>query len=253
MFIVQPAHRPVLNTGDLRQIVLLSGPTPIEFRDTLYAGPPRTGSSDAEFLVPVPLWATCSDGTVVVFEPPDRLISIRPALGTADTIDLPLLGRRIEEGDIRRFLRHSMEVELIGRPRPPDEVIERRINQVVRRGREMFGTEAPSATSLLCDDRGNVWIQGFDTEEHPVGFGRDWWIVDTGHIVATVRFPRGFQPRAIHRFGVVGTRRDALDVERLFYVPAEVVFDQVFLSTDASPASVDTMYPRPSQQNGERP
>lgn len=253
IFVVQPAHRPVLNTGDLREIVLLTGPAPSQIQDTLYVGPRRAGSSSAEFLVPIPLWAACANGDVVVFEPPDQLISIRTAPGTADTIVLPLHRRKMDDGDIRRFLRYSMELELVGRVRPSDEVIERRIDQVLRRGRDIFSSEAPLATNLLCDDFGYVWIQGFDTEEHPAGFGRDWWVVGTNRVVAAVRFPRGFQPRVVSRFGIYGTLRDSLGLERPHYVPADAAYDLIYMSTDTPPASVDTLYPQSSTPGGGGP
>jgi hypothetical protein len=233
-FVVQPAQHPVLNSGDLRKIVLLMGPAPAAVQDTLYTGPPSADSSAAEFLVPVPLWTACEDGSVVVLEPPARLMTLDPASGTADTVLLPVKAADLKETDLRRYLRHSMEVELTGRARPPEEVIQRRIDQVVRDGRDLFGHTAPAATSLLCDEIANLWIQAFSTSTHPVGFGDEWLVVHGGRVIAEVRFPVGFQPRAIRRSGVYGVRRDELDVEHPYFLPTNARWTSILYPPDAS-------------------
>jgi hypothetical protein len=236
IFVLQPAHHPVLNTGDLQEIVLLTGLDPGAFEDTIYSSPLSIYSSQAEFLVPVPLWTGCGDGTVVVLEPPNRLLTLNVQVGTADTAFLPLKSRSLNEDDLRRYLRHLMEVELAhpGRAHPPERVIQQRIDKVMRGARDLFGTIAPSATRLLCDESMNLWFQVFSTVSNPLGLGSEWLVVRNSKPIAFVHFPEGFQPLSIRRSGVYGVRRDHVDIVWPYFISINDQWSSILYPADAS-------------------
>ena len=94
-----------------------------------------------------------------------------------------------------------------------------RVEQIARSQRHRFPRNAPPAVSLLCDFRGQVWLQQFSTADHPLGYGREWIVVDPRGASRRVRFPPGFQPRAFTRAAAVGVRTDSLDVQQIATVP----------------------------------
>jgi hypothetical protein len=209
----QPAERPLLRPADMQDLLLLSA--------SQAAGPWRTiytstagARSQAEYLVAVPLWTACASGALHVLEPPATLLSVAPDGDVVDTARLPLKDRILNDGDLRTFLQHAIEVELRGMQAPPEQVIRARIDETLRDGRYLFPEKAASVTRLLCDDSGRVWLQLFSTADDPVGFSREWLVWSEGGELAEVVFPAAFRPLAITGRRVYGALRDAWDVER---------------------------------------
>lgn len=178
-----------------------------------------TGLGMASALVPVPLWAVCPRSRLVVLDPFAPALQWLDGEGRAQANQaLPIPPRRLGDGDIHRYLTHVVGLETRGVAVPPD-VVARRVDQIARAQRHRFPRNAPPAVSLLCDPRGHVWLQLFSSADHPLGYGREWLVVDPGGATRRVRFPPGFQPRAFARGMAVGVQTDSLDVQRIAAVP----------------------------------
>ncbi|HEX6913093.1 MAG TPA: hypothetical protein VF142_21970 [Longimicrobium sp.] len=173
----------------------------------------------ASALVPVPLWAICPESRLVVLDPFTPALEWYDAAGRPQArLAVQVPQRRLGEDDIRAYLSHVVGLETRGAAIDPD-VVEKRVEQIARSQRHRFPRNAPPAVSLLCDSRGQVWLQQFSTADHPLGYGREWIVVDPRGASRRVRFPPGFQPRAFTRAAAVGVRTDSLDVQQIATVP----------------------------------
>ena len=146
----------------------------------------------ASTMVPLPLWTTCTDGGLVFLDP------FRPALVWMDSAGrerastrLPAPEGRIGEDDRRRYLSHVIELELQGQALEAS-FVQSRVDNALRMQRSRFAQTVPPAVDLLCDARGEAWLQRFSTADHPLGFGREWTVVDRRGNSRTVRFPPAF-------------------------------------------------------------
>lgn len=172
----------------------------------------------ARVMVPLPLWTTCSDGTLVVLDPFVPALDWYDAAGqTRGTTRLPTVRRRIEAEDRRRYLAHVIQLELQAKGATASE-IERRTTQLTRRLRSWFPDRAPPAVDLLCDPWGNAWLQQFSTDESPLGYGSHWLVVSRTGARRSVRFPAGFRPRVLTGGAAIGIHTDSLDVQRLAFI-----------------------------------
>jgi len=81
----------------------------------------------------------------------------------------------------------------------------------------------PSVAELLVDDRGRLWAQRYEPAEDASWLGSwrlrgggEWLVVDrTGEVLATVRMPDDFTPKAIRGSLVAGVVQDEFDVQRV--------------------------------------
>ena len=214
--VTQPAHilRSQLLKLDLAGAVV---DTLVNFNERFRREIRRLGS--AQLMVPLPLWTTCPGGELVFLDP------FAPALVWHDAAGRPgastalrVRQRRMVERDRRRYLAHVIELELQGSIVQPGYV-EGRAAVVARSIRSWFPPHTPPAVDILCDSHGRVWLQQFSTEEHPLGYGREWIVADRGGVRGRVRFPREFQPRVFTTGRVIGVQTDSLDVQRIAALP----------------------------------
>jgi hypothetical protein len=170
-------------------------------------------------MVPLPLWTTCPGGGLVFLDP------FRPALVWMDSAGretgstpLPRPAQPIGEDDRRRYLAHVIGLELQGQGLSPS-FVQSRVDNALRMQSRRFGQTVPPAVNLLCDAQGDAWLQSFSTEDHPLGYGREWTILGRRGASRRVRFPAGFQPHALTRGAAIGVLRDSVDVQRIARVP----------------------------------
>jgi hypothetical protein len=220
-FVIQQPVTPVVNTASLRTLLLLETGLKAQRLDTLFRSePPAHGSSTVEFLLPIPLWAACSDGTLVIYDPNDFSLTWLAEDGASHKRELLLPSPKITPDDIRRHIRYRITVELRGRETPPEELIQQRVEQYVTRGRPMFSVDAPPAVRLLCGPGETAWLQSFSTVDHPIGYGRTWYAVSPESEPVGVRFPPSFHPLTFLDGAAIGYRIASLDVHH----PARVQF-----------------------------
>lgn len=185
--------------------------TIIDFR-TRFAD--RIGSvGSASTFVPIPLWTSCPDGSLVVLDPfQPGLLSFRPGSPTGTAVPLDIPPAPVTDQDVLRHLDHAIRLELGGVEPAPGE-LDRAVQRAFRSQRQDFGRTAPPAVDMLCDSGSEVWLERFGTDTDPVGFGRDWIRISSGGSPTVVRFPDGFRPRVIAGDRAVGILRDSLDVQ----------------------------------------
>ncbi|HEU4560259.1 MAG TPA: hypothetical protein VFS20_20585 [Longimicrobium sp.] len=173
------------------------------------------GLGTATTMVPLPLWTTCSGSDLVFLDPFAQALVWIDAAGRQDaSTPLRLPRRRIQEHDRRRYLTHVIELDLHDRNVGPD-FVQSAVAKALRMGRKQFPPMAPPAVDVLCDSHGQVWLQQFSTQDHPLGYGREWMVVGRSGKSRWFRFPPGFQPRAFTRSAVIGVQTDSLDVQQV--------------------------------------
>ena len=161
----------------------------------------------ASALVPIPLWTTCGDREVAVFDPGAasiRRYSSRGAVVDSRTVDIPR--REVSSDDVFRHVLHRIRAES-GTAKRSEKELEESASHFAWAARHEFGTHAPPAVDFLCSPGGDYLLQQFATETHPLGFGRDWILVRAGSSPTVLRFPPGFQPVSYDGRQAVGIYR----------------------------------------------
>jgi hypothetical protein len=207
-------------TRDLRRSALvrfttLGSPidTLVSFRNRF---DPQSDRSAARWLVTVPLVAGCPDGTTAVYD------GITPEIrGYASgsepvwRVAMPArvaASRAMPAADLDRYVRYRVLGELLEN-QADTSTLERRVAEQLRSTRAWYASSVPAVVGLLCDDRGRVWLQEFDTRDDPLGKGRTWTILGRQGESAIVRVPGGFAPLTFSGSTLVGISRDSLGVE----------------------------------------
>jgi hypothetical protein len=207
-------------TRDLRRSALvrftaLGSPidTLISFRNLF---DPQTDRSAARWLVTVPLVAGCSDGTTAVYN------GVTPEIRGYSSDNEPVwrvaMPPRLAEdhgmpaADLERYVRYRVLGELLEN-QADTSTLEHRVAEQLQSTKAWYASTVPSIVGLLCDDRGRVWLQQFDTRDDPLGKSRTWMVVGREGASATVRVPAGFVPLAFSQASIVGISRDSLGVE----------------------------------------
>jgi hypothetical protein len=185
----------------------------VEFQGLL-GGEEATGRPHPRNLVGIPLWDVCPDGSIHLLDPYQRsLLRLTPNGSIRDTLDLPLGTETLESQHIRRYLR-LMVVHELGSGAAGEPDVEREIERLADAHRDDFGEHVPPAADLLCDFAARTWIERFDNSADPLGYGRDWLVVE-GDTFRRVRFPERFRPIHIGERQAIGILTDSLDVQRV--------------------------------------
>ncbi len=169
------------------------------------------------FLVPVPLWDACPDGSVVVLDPIARLLYLVESSWEArDSLflswDVAPLGRSDRIG----YLTGQMKAELQGQQVESSEM-EAMLARAEAGSRDQFPAAAPLAVDIRCSE-GRVWMQEYDGAAHPLGFGRNWRTISlsgsTPHYSEVV-LPAGFALFRASESHLLGVVTDESDLQRV--------------------------------------
>jgi hypothetical protein len=218
-YVFQQPTRAVSNSGDLTSLLLLRIDSTLTVVDTLFAltstEAANASTERAEVFVSIPLWALCPDGEIVILDPSaEQLIRMDFDGETQTSEPLTLSRKKITEPERRSYLQGAIALELRGKEGPPPEMVERRIAEILTRGRHLFAEMAPPGVRLLCDGSGHAWLQEFDTANHPNGYGTRWQVYRGGADSVQVSFPDHFQPMQIVGDQAWGIYTDSMDVNR---------------------------------------
>lgn len=191
----------------------------VDFAEDLAGAAGRT-SPQAPGLVPVPLWDGCPDGRIAVLDPIAlSLHLLGPGAGEAEAIRLPWEPATLRTTDKFSYLRFQIEAEARGEGADA-ATIDRVAESAFSQAEDYFPTEAPAGVDLKCAP-GHVWIQEFDGDSHPLGYGPRWHTVrldGTEPRFARVSFPPGFQPVRVSNSGMLGVVTDSVSLQRLAHV-----------------------------------
>lgn len=216
-YVLQLPTRVVSRTGDLASLLLLRIDSTLATIDTLFtlsAEPLANPEEGPQIFAPIPLWATCPGGELLVLDPSaNRLMRLNADGETRFVEPLPQRRRTITDAEKRTYLRYAISLELRGADGPPAEMVDRRIDEILARGRHLFAETAPPGVRLLCDASGNAWLQEFELFEPPIGYGAHWRVYRRGAEPLRVRFPDRFQPMQVAKDHVWGVYTDEMEIE----------------------------------------
>lgn len=157
----------------------------------------RRTIGSARLLVPVPLWDICPDSTLVTFDGVHPILTYKslahPGERTVVIAGGPPEPAELSDRELRTYVRHRLLREAL-EYRTDTAIAESTIDRVLSQFKEDFPKVRPRFVRLLCDSRANIWLQRFDLQEHPVGYGRHWLIVDPQGRAQEVQLAPRFLP-----------------------------------------------------------
>ena len=177
-------------------------------------------SPQAPGLVPVPLWDGCPDGRIAVFDPIARTVHVvGPSEDDPQAIRLPWEPVALRRSDKFAYIHFQIATEARGEG-VVGELVDRMAESALAEAEDFFPADAPAGVDLKCASS-RVWIQEFDGDSHPLGYGPYWRTVALDGSVprfARVGLPRGFQPVRVSSSGMLGVVTDAVSIQRLAQV-----------------------------------
>lgn len=191
----------------------------VDFRDL--RGASHEDLRTRSFLVPVPLWDACPDGSVVVLDPLARfLYRVESGWEQRDSLFVPWDVRPLSRSDRLSYLSGQMKAELQGRQLESGEM-EAMLARAEQGSRDQFPASAPLAVDIKCSE-GRVWMQEYDGAAHPLGLGRRWRTISlTGYTAAysEVILPAAFRLFRVSESRLLGVVTDDLDLQRIASIP----------------------------------
>jgi hypothetical protein len=169
----------------------------------------------ARRLIPVPLWAGCPSGTLIIYD------GVTPELRILEDGDrqraavraLPAhlhLGESLADSEVRNYVRHTLIYEFLEHQADTLEV-DAEVDRLLAEGRSGFGRIVPTVTRLLCDEAGAIWLNEFSTSDDPVGYSR-FWTVMAAEGTYRVEMPARFRVHQVRAGGAIGTTVDPYGV-----------------------------------------
>ena len=193
----------------------VAGEVLVDFQTDLPGSADRP-SNQAPGLVPVPLWDGCPDGRIAVLDPISLTLLLFSGEDEAEAIRLPWEPPTLQRREKLEYIRFQVEAE--GRGEGADaETINRVAESALAHAEDLFPQDAPAGVDLKCAP-GRVWIQGFDGDSHPLGYGRHWRTVSLDGSpprFARVVLPPGFQPLRVSASEMLGVVTDHVSMQRL--------------------------------------
>lgn len=147
-------------------------------------------------LLPIPVWAKCSNAQLVVYDPNLSVSFLRTPEGKefrqipsgAEPVEISNAGLHgYVSFNFRRLLLDAHQA-------PPisfDEDMTKWVQQAEAMG--LYPKEYNGYTSVLCTRRGEVWLNAFSLEDSPLGYSRDWILVSEGPNRRLLSLPNGFR------------------------------------------------------------
>lgn len=160
-------------------------------------------------LVPIPVWARCSDVRLAVYDPEAGSVSLRNPQGVeVERLDAKAQVAPILKQDLIRFVGLNYRRLLREANQPLPDSFEDEMASMVDQFQAMDGLPSDylGYTGILCDDRDQIWLNEFSMEDSPLGYSRTWTILSNGSEQRSVTLPAGFRLMLLSRgrgYGVV--------------------------------------------------
>lgn len=178
-------------------------------------GEPGSEFGAASVLMPYPLWSSCRDGTLGLYDPLTGVLRRFEADGEETApLTLPEPRRVAMTPDLvfEMFYRQFAEDRPGGQWPGMEEMrrlTEDQNREFVRNSSEYF----PEYSELRCDDQGEFWLRRFDPRTGRLGLGSDWLRVSSDGSRTLVSLPDSFRVFRIEQGRMWGTLRDELGAE----------------------------------------
>lgn len=180
-------------------------------------GEPQSQFGSATVLLPYPLWTSCPDGALGLYDPLSNTLRRFTVTGE-ETTSLELPDPRpvtmTSDAVFEMFYRQFVEDRPGGQLPALEEM--RRLTQdqneeFVRNSSEHF----PEYSELQCEPAGVFWLRRFDATTGRLGMGSDWIRITADGATLPVSLPPAFRVFRIEGGQMWGTLRDDLGVESI--------------------------------------
>ncbi|MGI9626829.1 MAG: hypothetical protein ACR2QM_08340 [Longimicrobiales bacterium] len=197
-------------SGDETALVGLEAP----LADLL--GEPQAVYGGATVLMPYPLWSTCRDGALGLYDPLGGVLRrFAPATGEEMTpvpLPEPTPVEMTPDLVFEMFYRQFAE-DRPGNQGPGMEQMRELTREQNREFVQNSNESFPEYSELRCDTRGEFWLRRFDPTRGRLGLGPDWLHISVDGTHSLVSLPPSFRVFRIEQDRMWGTLRDELGVE----------------------------------------
>jgi hypothetical protein len=147
-------------------------------------------------LVPIPLWARCSNTRLVVYDPVVSISTLRaPEGGEIRQVESRANAVQISAEDLQRYVAFHFHRLYMTAHLPEPSSMAEAVTEMVQQGRikGAYPSGFAGYTSILCDRHEHVWLDEFSLEDSPLGYSRTWVVLSGASGKRTVTLPEGFR------------------------------------------------------------
>lgn len=187
--------------GEQRSYSLLAINDLGEVQDTVWASSlPASVNEPAPqqpmMLLPIPLWAKCSEARLVVYDPAVSMTSLRSPDGVEiRQFESAVAPVSISTEDLQRYIVfHYRRLYMDAHQAEPSSLADL-VKEMVRQAKikGTYPSEFVGYTSILCDLKDQVWLDDFSLADSPLGYSRTWVVLSGASDKRTVTLPEGFR------------------------------------------------------------
>lgn len=183
-------------------------------------GDPAVRYPGASRFLPYPIWSSCPNGTLALYDPGrNQVRRFSPVGQEVRAHDLPaernvaMSADRVVTTVYPGILRHRLMAD------PPEpEVVHEMFRSDYETRVDEFADVFPEYVHLTCSSPDTLWIQAFDTTAGQLGRGPLWLRVGSDGAVRSVQFPPSFTPLRFEEDRVWGRHEGDFDVEYLAWL-----------------------------------
>jgi hypothetical protein len=218
-FVVQQQREPVVSSPtQIGNAVLLLMDTGGAVHDTIVDLAELTVPQDdarVRTFIPIPVWGICGSSSLAVYSPRhDAVRWYSPGGEMQREVVLGTEPRAITSADRQRFVRTAILREARGQVGRVREMLAS-VGAIAAQMGPGFAKVAPPVVRVLCDDDGTAWLQMFDTDPDPRGYGREWLVIGPDGRRQQVLMPGDFHPRVVRGGALTGWMSDEDGVQQV--------------------------------------
>jgi hypothetical protein len=173
------------------------------------------------YIIPIPLWDVCPDGSFALYDPLRNEVGRIPG-GAGAWAPTPLPPERRLEITPERLLALVYRDALSETPnltRADSMALRARFETDYRELGPQISPVFPEYVDLQCDDRDVVWLQRFDLEGWELGRGPTWLRIQFDATPIEVRLPGGLRRVRFAEGRAWGIILGAMDVPSMAWTP----------------------------------
>lgn len=167
-------------------------------------------------LVPIPLWERCSNTRLVVYDPVVGISTLRTPEGEAiRQVESRADSVSISTEDLQRYVAFHFHRLYMTAHLPEPTSMAEAVTEMVQQGRikGAYPSGFAGYTSVLCDRKNQVWLNGFSLEQSPLGYSRTWVVLSGDSGRRSVTFPQGFRLMLLSEARGYGVLMDSTSME----------------------------------------
>jgi hypothetical protein len=216
-----PAPQPLAHyNARLYRIDERSGSVTIALSIRDAVGDPVAAGIPARILMPNPLWATCADGAIAIYDPLTRTIRRFSAVGASESSISVRAGQPVEVTLDRIFGAIWVQERENKRPefRQDSAAMYRQFVKESEEIQDQLATHFPEFIGLHCTGHDTFWLQRLSVTAGRMGRGPDWLMLRSDGRMSEVKLPSHFRPYRFDTDRVWGVTRDQWDVPSVAWI-----------------------------------